>query len=114
MSKEKKVTDSLVTLMSFVKQQANSSLVEQGRRIQITDENLRKLSSVIEASITNAFLKGMDPVIKEANKKFGETSPEANKLIDDALNLGILPAKSGTKFGDYLNNLNIERLNMQE
>ena len=50
----------------------------------------------------------------ETNKKFGETSPEANKLIDDALNLGILPAKSGTKFGDYLNNLNIERLNMQE
>ena len=38
MSKNKKVTDSLVTLMSFVKEQANSSLVEQGRRIQITDD----------------------------------------------------------------------------
>ena len=69
MSKDKKVTDSLVTLMSFVKEQANYSLVEQGRRIEISSEDLRKLSTVLEASITNAFMKGMDSVIKEVNKK---------------------------------------------
>ena len=69
MSKDKNVTNSLVTLMSFVKEQANVSLVEQGRRIEISNEDLRKLSTVLEASITNAFMKGMDSVIKEVNKE---------------------------------------------
>jgi len=68
MSKDKNVTDSLVTLMSFVKEQASASLVEQGRRIEISNEDLRKLSTVLEASITNAFMKGIDSVIKEASK----------------------------------------------
>ena len=69
MSKDKNMTDSLVTLMSFVKEQANVSLVEQGRRIKISKEDLRKLSTVLEASITNAFMRGMDSVIKEAKKE---------------------------------------------
>ena len=69
MSKNKNVTNSLVTLMSFVKEQASVSLVEQGRRIEISNEDLKKLSTVLQASITNAFMKGMDSVIKEANKE---------------------------------------------
>ena len=69
MSKEKNLTNSLVTLMSFVKEQANASLAEQGRRIELSNEDLRKLSTVLEASITNAFMKGMDSVLKEVKKK---------------------------------------------
>ena len=69
MSNDKNVTDSLVTLMSFVKEQASAGLVEQGRRIDIPDDKLKKLSIVLEASISNAFIKGMDSVLKEASKK---------------------------------------------
>jgi ribosome recycling factor len=68
MTKEKNVTESLVTLMSFVREQANASLVEQGRRSDISEDNLRKLSTVIEASITNAFMRGMDSILKEVKK----------------------------------------------
>jgi len=32
-------------------------------------EDIRKLSVVIEASITNAFMRGMDSVIKESSSK---------------------------------------------
>jgi hypothetical protein len=69
MSKQKNITDSLVTLMSFVKQQASASLVEQGRRIELSDEKLKKLTVIMEASITSAFMRGMDSVVREANKK---------------------------------------------
>ena len=69
MSKEKNVTNALVTLMSFVKEQANISLAEQGRRIELSSEDLRKISTVLEASITNSFMKGMDSVLKEVKKK---------------------------------------------
>ena len=66
---EKAVTDSLVTLMSFVKDQTKTNLAEQGRKMNLNVEDIRKLSVVIEASITNAFMRGMDSVIKESSSK---------------------------------------------
>ena len=66
---EKAVTDSLVTLMSFVKDQTKTNLAEQGRKMNLDVEDIRKLSVVIEASITNAFMRGMDSVVKESSVK---------------------------------------------
>jgi hypothetical protein len=67
-NKDKVVRDSLITLMNFVKEQSVSSLVEQGRIIKLNDEDLRKLSVIVEASVTNAFIKGLDSVVKAAKR----------------------------------------------
>jgi hypothetical protein len=69
MNKKQNITNSLVTLMSFVKDQANASLIEQGRRININNEDLRKLTVILEASITNSFMRGIDTVLQEVDKK---------------------------------------------
>ena len=68
-----KITASVANLVSFIKDQAKNSLVEGSRDMNISRDDLIKISAIIETSITQSMVNGMQSVV-DSIKKWKELS----------------------------------------
>jgi len=60
---EAKITISVANLVSFIKDQAKNSLVEESRDMNLSREDLIRISNIIENSITKSMINGMQSVV---------------------------------------------------
>jgi hypothetical protein len=60
---EAKITVSVANLISFIKDQAKNSLVEESRDMNLSREDLIRISNIIENSITKSMINGMQSVV---------------------------------------------------
>ena len=60
---EAKITVSVANLVSFIKDQAKNSLVEESRDMNLSREDLIRISNIIENSITKSMINGMQSVV---------------------------------------------------
>ena len=63
-----KITASVANLVSFIKDQAKNSLVEGSRDMSISRDDLIKISTIIENSITQSMINGMQNVVDSIKK----------------------------------------------
>ena len=68
-----KITASVANLVSFIKDQAKNSLVEGSRDMSISRDDLIKISTIIENSITQSMINGMQNVV-DSIKKWKESN----------------------------------------
>lgn len=63
-----KITSSVANLVSFIKDQAKNSLVEGSRGMNISRDDLIKISEIIDNSITQSMVNGMQSVVDSIKK----------------------------------------------
>tara|TARA_B100001115_G_C15466583_1_gene219996 strand:- start:149 stop:373 length:225 start_codon:yes stop_codon:yes gene_type:complete len=63
-----KITTSVSSLVSFIKSQAKNSLVEGSKDMNISRSDLIKLSEIIDNSITQSMINGMQSVVDSIKK----------------------------------------------
>ena len=63
-----KIISSISNLVSFIKSSTKNNLVENSRSLNIEREQLIKIADIVETSITQAMVAGMDNAVNEIKK----------------------------------------------
>lgn len=65
MSSKDKVSKSVWNLMEFTKELTKKNIVGSAGQLRLDEDSLRLLFTVLDASVSEGFNKGVDPAVKE-------------------------------------------------
>ena len=66
-SKKIKVATSVASLIDVIKTQLKNNIIEKSSELNLDRENIEKICMIMDASITNTFVNGVESILKNVD-----------------------------------------------